>query len=113
MGAKGLLISFCLCVAGIVGLAWLLDNQIPNSTKGVTIVGDNEARLPVRETFILTHMVGNVMHYYTITYDGDRSVRFQCGDWFCNDHTATVSDVDQTVDVDMGWWSEFHVTLHT
>lgn len=112
MSTKGLVACVAVALAVILGLVWLVESQTPNSTKGVTIVGANEARLPTGETFVLTHQIGKTRYTYLITFDG-RSVYFSCDGWFCDDlPTTAVQEVGQVVEVDAGWWNDdFYVML--
>jgi hypothetical protein len=89
-----------LLVGGCIAL---YEASTPRSTAGVTIVDANVARLPVGETFILTHQVGKIRYVWEITYDG-KTVKFHCQEWFCSDlDTATLCGVDCKVEVDGGF----------
>lgn len=112
MRQLGVVLTCITVVAGVLWLAWLWDKNTPNSTAGVSIVGDNLARLPAGETFILTHKSGKVTEVWKITYDGVGSVRldYDAG-WFSDHRAGTLCGEGCSTDVDMGLGNHFYVSL--
>lgn len=116
----GRMIGVCaLILAAVIGLAIWADSNTANSTQGVTVIGDNMARLPQGEDFVLTYTTycgkgcTNV-HVWHITYDGENTVNFQEEGWwiFDGDHVVgKLCGIDCTADVGMDWPDKMHITL--
>jgi len=104
-------VGIVVVVAAVAGILWWVDSTTPNSTQGVSLTADYEARLPVGETLVLVHTVGKARSTYEITYDGE-VVRFHCPDWFCSDlEPAALNNNGSTADVDVSWLGEpLHVS---
>ena len=102
-----------MAIAAIVLFVDWLDSTIPNSTKGVTVVQGNTARVPQGEDFVVTDSVycGNsclIIHVWHITYDGQQTITFDEPD--DDDHfTGTLCGVDCTIKVDIG--EDMYATL--
>lgn len=107
-----------LVIVAIVGLVALLDSSLPNSTQGVTVVGDNTVRLSAGEEFVVDHTTYcgkgcTVIHVWHITYDSQETANFQEDGFlgFSGDHKVVkLCGVDCTTKVDMGLWTYIHVT---
>lgn len=111
-------IAIVVVIATVVGLAYWVDSTLPNSTKGITIVADNTARVAQGEDFVLTHTTYcgkscTVIHVWHITFDGGQMVDFQEDGllWFSGDHkVGTLCGVDCTTKVHMEWMVDMYAT---
>ena len=102
-------------LALVIGLVLLDEANTPSSTAGVSVVGDNVARVPAGEDFVLTHRANKIKEIWHITYDGDQTVHFDQEDLgpISGDHrVGTLCGVGCTTTVDMGFMrSDMEVSL--
>jgi hypothetical protein len=106
-----------LAVAVAIGLflllVWGIETTTPNSTAGIVDLGNNVAKVPAGETFVLTHKSGKTRKTWEITYDDKAGVvYFHCVSSWCNDLTpARLCGVGCVVNTKTGLWDYFHTTL--
>lgn len=82
-----------------------------DSSAGVKVVGDNIANLPAGDTMVV-YKPGKYTYSYTITFDGESTVKFVPDGLFMSDGTITVAAVGQPVayEVDDLFMADFIVT---
>lgn len=91
-----------LALAAIAAM-FVLTGCVQDSSRGVRVVGDNVARLPVGETMILHHP-GKGAYTWVITYDGKSKVHFHRDNLFGDDDVdISIGEVGNEVKFDPGW----------
>src|SRR5688572_19631987 len=100
----GTILAGLLIIGLVLGWAIALDEGWPNSTQGVSVIGDNLARVPQGETLVLLY-TNKPQELWEITH-GDNGVTATCSP--CVDPPpATLCGIDCKVTISAGAVNEF------
>lgn len=103
-----------LLIAGtVVGfILWGVESSTPDSTAGVKDLGGRVASVPANETLVVVHSIAKAHEVMQITYDGEKTVSFDCISWTCVDpEPAHLCGVGCEVAVHAGVFvGDFYVT---
>lgn len=106
----GSIVGPLLAVAVVLAFALVVTLGPPDSSKGVTLIGDNIARVPKGETLVLTYTTNTAHETWELTHDGSRVVT-TCSGLCANPAPATLCGIDCEVLVDAGVVSKFRIRL--